>query len=845
MAAVPTRPAAIGGAVPYPSVHVTASSEAADHATLNLVDGNDQTWWSATTGDAGEWVQFDLDPPREISGLNVAVMSTTAFAATPVLTAGNFDVQVHDVSGGWQTVGSVDTPDGAVELRPHRFSAHFAPVSTGGVRILFTESPPSGGAQALSSFALLCADRAPSAPPGPSRAPTSIVSELNTWLDQPWPEPPPVEPHAGDVPAWWTERAGLDHTIPAPWTPVAANSDRLSVWGREYDFTRSPLPRTITALGDPLLAGPITFSEKSGGRGAQFAQIVRRSLTADPDEVRFSSAGRFGCSLWRARTAVEYDGMVKVDVGVRAPAQGSGPASLLLEVPLREEFATLLHSANNTGWGEISGSIPANSSWTWSPDDHRPTVWIGDETRGLEWFAETTDGWILDGTPVITVERSHGSVVLRIRLFAAPLAPGEERTFTFGLIATPTKPMPDHYQEKLYSTGYTLLPRDADRLAALGMVDVSTQLNYAKWLGTTVPSDEQAFRDDIQARADAGYKSAPYMVMTAVNYQAPPYLEYGDTWPMTTPHGAGTITVSPASSWADYVAYSIQQQMLEYGTDGTYLDLARPELDYKHGLSPSGFSAYTIFSTRELAKRVYKVAKAIKPDAEIMLHTSTSVFPAIESFATMYLDGEQFRAWPNLDERETLTGGGFRAEFLGVPFGCQGVFLPEVFSPYRDRVRGLAPINARNLYSMVVSNGAIPQDSYIGGAGTIGREELNTIIQARFDFGTWRSDTEWHPYWGQGSFALDAPPIRVSAHVRPGGSALLFVANPTADPADADVPVSAAAPGSTVALLEPPTGSTRQAGDPLPIDGNGQVHIALPAYDYAIVTVTPPVPGGD
>lgn len=219
---------------------------------------------------------------------------------------------------------------------------------------------------------------------------------------------------------------------------------------------------------------------------------------------------------------------------------------------------------------------------------------------------------------------------------------------------------------------------------------------------------------------------------------------------------------------------------------------------------------------------------------------STGVHPAIVSFATMYLEGEQFRAWPNLDERETLTGGGFRAEFMGLPYGTQAQFLPEVLSPYRDRTRGPAPITPRNLYSMVVSNGVIPMDAYIGGVGTPGREALSRIIRARYAFGTWRDDADWHAYWDDGPFTLDAPPIRVSAHVRPGGYALLFVANPTGEAADAHVPVADAVPGSSIVLTEPPTESSLPPGAELPVTADRTVHIRLPAFDYALVTVTPP-----
>ena len=63
----------------------TASSTVPGHPPAFAADDNVRTWWSATSGDAGEWLMLDLGGPRRIEALqlNFADDSATGDAAGP------------------------------------------------------------------------------------------------------------------------------------------------------------------------------------------------------------------------------------------------------------------------------------------------------------------------------------------------------------------------------------------------------------------------------------------------------------------------------------------------------------------------------------------------------------------------------------------------------------------------------------------------------------------------------------------------------------------------------------------------------------------------------------------
>jgi len=73
-----------------------------------------------------------------------------------------------------------------------------------------------------------------------------------------------------------------------------------------------------------------------------------------------------------------------------------------------------------------------------------PYIWLGGPERGLCWFAENDRDWNLDpAKPALEIRRQGGATSLVVHFFTRPTTLDHPRTITFGLMATPAKPMPE------------------------------------------------------------------------------------------------------------------------------------------------------------------------------------------------------------------------------------------------------------------------------------------------------------------------------------------------------------------------------------------------------------------
>jgi len=72
-----------------------------------------------------------------------------------------------------------------------------------------------------------------------------------------------------------------------------------------------------------------------------------------------------------------------------------------------------------------------------------PYVWLGDNDRGLAWFAESDQGWAVEpADDALVVRHEEDAVALRVNLINTPTHLAGSRQYVFGLQATPVKPIP-------------------------------------------------------------------------------------------------------------------------------------------------------------------------------------------------------------------------------------------------------------------------------------------------------------------------------------------------------------------------------------------------------------------
>lgn len=216
----------------------------------------------------------------------------------------------------------------------------------------------------------------------------------------------------GDEPEWMGNRIGVSRQVIPPWTPLRVGRGSVRCWGRDYIFDQGPLPRTLLTKGRSVLAGPIRITGKVAGQELAW-QARQVGFTArSPAKATWRYGGTAAGLRLDSQAEVEFDGMMRVDV--RIGPRGAALDDLMLEVPIKAEYARYIHySAVNWGGSDARGT--GGDTWQWH-SRFIPYMWLGDEERGLAWFAESDEGWQLDAPEhAIAVEKANGVAALRGR----------------------------------------------------------------------------------------------------------------------------------------------------------------------------------------------------------------------------------------------------------------------------------------------------------------------------------------------------------------------------------------------------------------------------------------------
>ena len=211
-----------------------------------------------------------------------------------------------------------------------------------------------------------------------------------------------------------------------------------------------------------LLASPMVLRIDDGkvleGKG--------RFVDVKPNRAVFEGKAEAESVVVTSRCVVEVDGCMKVELTL-APGKGSRPLKALwLEVPLKDAEAPLWHLSTTACRMSPAGETPKGEGVVWSGvadkkkylppgavgghedemwrSNFNPYLWLGAEERGLCWFADNDAGWELDpkgAVPCQELIRKDGVLTFVARLVQTPVTLAGPRTITFGLQASPVKPM--------------------------------------------------------------------------------------------------------------------------------------------------------------------------------------------------------------------------------------------------------------------------------------------------------------------------------------------------------------------------------------------------------------------
>ncbi|MDD5706431.1 MAG: DUF6067 family protein [Kiritimatiellae bacterium] len=618
----------------------------------------------------------------------------------------------------------------------------------------------------------------------------SVVTNEIPWNKEPWTE---FTTHGQTIKCetgrWKTDpwigcTAGLSDAILAPYTPLKAASNHVSLLGRDYlvgplglfdQMTATQTEPTVGKATEPLLARPMALLWQDGRQRKSVEAVKPSSLSAsDERQAVFDAEGQFGDTRVRIRSTIEYDGFAWIGLEL-IPRKPTTIAGLTLDIPLREEQATLLHEVPESIRRGYSGALPAGNGRVWDSlrtknkalrGSFKPLYWLGNEDRGLSWCGESDRGWHLDDTqPAIEILRESGHVILRLNLIGAPLQLTASRTIEFGFEATPMKPLPPRWRSMIFPYYGHGLTQGLARLQNLKRF--SFQILYLCLPEfAPYPFSWDYPRNSISNYAGAGVTLFTYQdsgVCSSVAGANPEFVRYRGEWARAKGHGA--------SSYRDFRAWSLREMLTRCGLHAFYEDNAylTPTEDASLGY---GFTRddgraqpeFLIRPLRALLKRDAAVYQELGLPNYAAVHKSSAMLPPCFAFTTFAIDGEvRFMDTVDRDYIDNFPLDYIRSHIMGRQFGVVPMFLSEIkldAVKQRDAVlRG-----TRSELALLLLH-EIP----IWPAGGMDTLSLTNAYRWMNDFDIGSTDVAYHPYWAQDPAAtVSATNVEISVWSRPG-----------------------------------------------------------------------------
>lgn len=659
-----------------------------------------------------------------------------------------------------------------------------------------------------------------------------LVSELDTLEIQKRPE-------------WLGAKLGVSDKVLPPFTPLIVNGNSVSCWGRKYGLYGLALPKTIVSAGKEILSAPVTINGK-----ALSGSIVNIKDTSA--QAVFSGKTKLSNGTLQAKLTAEYDGLLLYDLTAKGKFN-----ELVLEIPLKPEYAKYFHYVADSGKANSdAGALPSQQGRVFDSrkvfksaikGSFIPYIWLGDDKRGIAWFADSYRGWVQDDSlPAIEIVRKSGEVLMIVRFIAKPVNLKQARTFQFGLMATPVRPLPKKWRSWTFRP---LFPYNFQWGNKRIFWPCFYQIPRVMSLRSR---DDATTRKLVETDHAKGIKSMPYIDITAIGKNVPAYRYFKHEWTIrpileVTAFGAMKknspykiksdnpddftyVRIEHQESVKDYLLWSIKNMIDKWDIDGVYFDQTYPIVNLneltgsvweKDGkLNPN----FKILAMRDFMKRVATLFHAVGKDPIIVNHMSgTMVIPSF-SFGNVALDGEHFITQIHGPDgyQKLLPFGKLMGEFYAKNYGMVPLLLPEIESG------SLKTSQTRNMLAVLLLH------DMLWWIFTGDQKEMVKVDKIKAAFGIGDSDVKFYPYWRQSCPAKTANnQIKASVYVKPGIGALIAMANYSNTNATASLKLNlkdlAFAPDKCKI-------TNAQTGEKLKLKGT-VISVGIKKYDFILILI--------
>ena len=652
---------------------------------------------------------------------------------------------------------------------------------------------------------------------------------------------------------WEGNNIGKSDTVPVPWTPIIVDDNNtVNIWGRQYVLGKTGLPEKITSQGRSITGGHVKFVVRDqSGQWTPMSGEEINWLQKNDTVVEYTSVFSDGEVQIDLKGTIEYDGFFWFDIKC-IPLNGSPfQKDVAFEIPINCEVVKLVNGG--TAFLNNSGIIP-ESGWKKNLLGEWPVFWFGDESGGIQWFADDLRGWSLKdyrNSAEIIIRGAQPCV--RIRLIDAASQEKRERNIGFGIMATPVKELPSKWRTDLRSNG--------KKLKLWWQGDYITKL-YG------YPEMVKGFREKYAAKMKQGTNWLPYLSFLTTNPYSPEYKYFGENWrrlpqerkKVNQEHSVAKkwgsyVYICPSSkSYRDFYMWKLKGFVEDADLHGLYFDFVQPQYRCSNTAHGCGWKdsngdlrgTLRIRGMRKLAKRIYTMLKEHDQNAPIVYHDSGLLVAPIHGFAEMTWDGEhhvhyvaQHRHYYGLISLEQ-----YRVNFVPRTWGIVTCVLPQflrsimLLKPEDIEKAGSLDQYRANHYKKnkkaiwhlaglaLLHDGAID----VGWAQSVA-PAVYGIRKIQDDFG-WGDDLEFLPYWDSNTPCRIENPISkdivISAY-RNSKGVMLVPFNNTDKPIKAVIIIEKGLEIPESAIL-----TDAVTGQPIPCQ-NGLVKLNLDSRSYAIL----------
>jgi len=592
---------------------------------------------------------------------------------------------------------------------------------------------------------------------------------------------------------WKEEKAGLSENVPPPWSPMEVEGQKISCWGRTYEYQESLFPATVISQGKTLIGKAPYLLLKTKGKQFLVSKAKVETEKINAGLVRVKTKSETGPFQVEIITDYEFDGMAKAELKISCPEEKTILTGINLVIPLSSDCCHLYHYTSG-----VSGHAPASDSGIipekgLSLNFFREILWFGDTTAGFSWFAESLENWpVKDEEEIEKLGPAGGKQrLLTIKLGDKPFLLERVLRYVFGFGATPVKPRPADFRRKGYceAVDWRWFWGDGQYYPFFSHPEKARQhVQQARSQGKEVmPCSSIVFHGLYRFyESYFGLIENPGLKHREMLLFEPVWRKTTIQEALTLPSGRhtaegswygkkfqpqGIASLCPASDFQDYYLWQLAKLVKETGLGAIYLDQPLTRCASSH--HRCGYINYKgewtgrlpIFAMRNMMKRMYNIFVQQHGYSFIRWHSSNQIPIPFIGFIDIFWDGENYGSGPQKVFEfysKLLPEGKMQSQHTGIQFG----FIPDLLPEFEKRY---APAPA-SIFDMV--GYFMVHDSTVWPAHCLYPELVKWLQEKRFSFDLKKMKVAY--YW-QGDSPVSVTPETVKFILHYGQSKGLLV----------------------------------------------------------------------